>query len=95
MTTLHIPTFEERQRWAKHTRRLFDALSDGRVHSRKEISDHVGSENLTARMSNLRQLGFVIDCTRHNGSTFYQITDYVGESTTRGGHCPTCKCGAT
>lgn len=96
-TTQRLPTFEERKKWAKHTRRLFDALSDGHMHSRQSIEDHVGSKNLTARVSNLRQLGYVIVCTRGSGggSTFYQMTDYVGVSTTRGGHCPSCTCGAS
>jgi len=94
----YVPTFEDRQKWAKHTRRVFDALSDGNRHSRQEIEYHVGSKNLTARVSNLRQLGFEIECTRgHSGAgdTYYQIVGYTGVSTTRGGHCPTCTCGGS
>jgi hypothetical protein len=80
-------------RWSKQRRALFDLLRDNRVHQREELLLVTNAQNITAVVSELRHRGAVIECTRHEGQIYYQMTDWVSESTVKKGiHCPTCRC---
>ena len=92
-----IPMPNDWLRWSGHNKALFEALHDGNWHDRDYLEARVRTKNFTARVSNLRQRGYTIECERSNemGATTYRMTGYAGVSTTKGGHCPSCTCGAS
>jgi hypothetical protein len=95
VTTPSIPIPEDWDRWNGHNKEMFEALRSGLWQDRDYLEARVRTKNFTARISNLRQRGYEIECERSNrsGATVYRMTGYVGKSTTRGGHCPSCTCG--
>ena len=90
-----IPQPMDYDRWKGHIRALFNVLRHGGWVHHDRLCAVTKSKNITARISNLRQKGYEIECMRltDEGATMYRITQYLGVSTTRGGHCPTCTCG--
>ena len=92
-----LPYPSDWARWSGHTAQLFECLRSGEWRDRDWLEEFTNTKNFTARISNLRQRGYVIQCERSNeaGATRYRMTGYVGVSTTRGGHCPTCTCGGS
>ena len=94
---IFVPEPKDWERWSGHKRKMFEFLRDGRWHNRDAIVEYVGTKGFTGRISDLRQRGYVIECQRatEGGGTIYRILEYTGVSTTKGGHCPSCTCGAS
>ena len=92
-----IPNPSDWERWKGHKRRMFLFMRDGRWHRRDDIAEYVGTKGFTGRISDLRSMGYIIECSRTSeaGDTAYRIKEFVGSSTTNPNHCPTCTCGRT
>ena len=92
--TPFIPAPTDWTRWKGHKRKMFTFMKDGNWHSRDEIAEYVGTKGFTGRISDLRTMGYVIECNRtsRTGGTAYRIKGYVGVSTTNPNHCTTCSC---
>ena len=80
-------------RWNGQLKAIYDLLSDGEWHTREELESVSKAKQPTARISELRKRGYVIDCVRQgeDGSTMYKITDYLGYDTTKEKHCRCCR----
>jgi hypothetical protein len=88
-----LPEPQDIERWSKHVKLLFDVLKDKKWHTRSELVEKTNSSALTARISDLRKTGYVIECARvsEEGTTAYKILDFVGTSTTQAVHCNCCR----
>ena len=64
------------------------------LHSREEIVARTGVKGFTARISDIRKAGYVVECNRASdaGATTYRILEFVGYDTTGKHTCPTCTC---
>jgi hypothetical protein len=91
-----IPEPQDWERWKGHKVKVFNVLRDGKWHSRDEIVRRTGVKGFTARISDLRKAGYVVEVNRTNdeGGTTYRILEYVGVDTTGKHTCPTCTCKA-
>lgn len=80
-------------RWNSQMRAIYDVLSDGNWHTREELEAASNAKQPTARVSELRKRGYIIDCQRvsDEGATVYKITSYVGYDTTKQKHCSCCR----
>ena len=85
------------ERRKDHTTVLGHALmiyaTNGRWVAREELEKETNTKNFTARISELRAKGFIIENSRSGGTSYYRLVGIQETSTTRGGHCPTCRCG--
>lgn len=81
------------KRWNGQAKAIFDVLSDGGWHTRDELVYASRAKQPTARISELRTDGYIIECNRagQDGSTMYQIKAYVGYDTTEKKHCSCCR----
>ena len=88
-----LPEPQDIDRWSNHKKLLFEILKDQEWHSRNELVARTNTSALTARISDIRKLGYVIECVRTSdqGTTAYRIVDYVGRSTTQAVHCYCCR----
>lgn len=60
---------------------------------RNELEQAIGTHNFTARISELRRAGYVIENKREGLRSFYRCTGKSDAPTTKqGAHCPTCRC---
>ena len=75
-----------------HKRQLLEALNTGGWTSRDSLVAAVGTKNFTARISNLREAGYIITCQREgkDGGTFYKLEGKVDHSTVDPRVCPNC-----
>jgi len=93
--TEYLPniTAIDTKRWTKHVRGLYEILKDTEWHSKQELLEATNTGNFQARIHDLRQSGFVVECLRKGktGSTIYRIKEYVGISTTKTKHCYCCR----
>ena len=84
---------EDLVRWSGIKAKMLNALKFGKPISRSVLERIAGgSINPATRMSELRKIGYVIDCTRDGTETFYQITEFNGKDNTKATHCATCTC---
>jgi hypothetical protein len=90
-----MPDPHDFARWRGHLKSMFGLLRDGGWHMRDELV-RVGTKNFTARISNLRERGCVIECDRldEQGATRYRMTGVLDHSTTTPPdyHCAGCAC---
>lgn len=89
-----IPEPLDWERWKGHRVKMFNVLRDGMWHSREEIVARTGVKGFTARISDIRKAGYVVECNRASdaGATTYRILEFVGYDTTGKHTCPTCTC---
>tara|TARA_Y100001973_G_C5189644_1_gene330115 strand:- start:1840 stop:2190 length:351 start_codon:yes stop_codon:yes gene_type:complete len=88
-----LPEPQDIERWSNHKKLLFEILKDKKWHSRNELVARTNTSALTARISDLRKLGYEIHCVRtsEQGTTAYRIVAYIGKSTTQPVHCYCCR----
>jgi len=89
-----VPEPEDYARWSGQKRAIFDLLKDLQWHTRQELVTTSGAKNPTSRVSDLRKLGYQIDCDRtgERGKSSFKMIGYVGYDTTKPKHCATCTC---
>jgi len=91
--TKFVANEKDYARWNKQMKSIYDVLADGNWHSREELEKASGAKQPTARVSELRKQGYIIDCQRVSdiGATVYKILSYVGYDTTKTKHCYCCR----
>lgn len=91
--TNFVANNNDKIRWGKQMKAIYDVLSDGDWHTRDELEVASNAKQPTARVSELRKKGYIIDCQRvsDEGATVYKIISYVGYDTTNTKHCYCCR----
>ena len=85
------------KRWKGHRGILLRVLADLKIHDRATLASATNSQNLTARISELRKAGWLIECEVYRRDdtvhTYYQLAGYTGDDNTQARrHCQTCRC---